>query len=65
MTMLARRFQDMIVRAVHDTDKTMLASIAEQLARCERANEMLRAKGYGSTGMAIDATVRTIPHSRD
>ncbi len=63
--MLHHRFRDMIVRAVHDPDPKMLDSIAMHLAACERANEILRAKGYGASGLQIDSTAAQVPHARD
>ncbi len=58
------QFKDAIIRAVHNTDPGPLDALAAHMASCERANAILRAKGYGESGMAIDATVRAVPNAR-
>ena len=62
--MLKRRIIDMITRAVNDKDTVMLDRVADQLANSECANQILRSKGYGTSGETIDATARQVPHSR-
>jgi len=56
-----------IVKLATDPDTSQLAALADHLAVCETAKQILRAKGYGATGQAIDATVRRLearPHER-
>lgn len=43
----------------------MLAKIIEQLADAERAKEILRAKGYGSSGTSASATAAQVPNARN
>ena len=56
---------DLITRAVEGKDEALLGSLADQLARCETACGILRAKGYGVHGQTIDAVVRLVPGARD
>lgn len=53
---------DLIVRAVHARDGLMLDKITAQLIDAERACEILRAKGYGATGVTASATAAQVPN---
>jgi hypothetical protein len=59
--MLPHHFRDLIVRAVRAHDGAQLDLIASQLADAERAREVLRAKGYGASGMSASATAAQVP----
>lgn len=50
----------LIKRAVQEDGET-LVSIARQLEATTVALGILRAKGYGTQGMMIDATARAVP----
>ena len=52
-------YRDLVVRAVADKDPETLNSIARQLRASTEALSVLRAKGYGSQGMMIDAGERS------
>lgn len=55
----------MIVGAVSNPDEAQLDSLANHMAACEEANAILRHKGYGASGQAINDVVRGVPHARD
>lgn len=64
-------YRDQIIRAVtggkpamvfHVVDETALLRLCERLVESERAHSLLRAKGYGSTGMLLDELAATIPN---
>lgn len=59
--MLPHHFRDLIVRAVRARDGVQLDLIVSQLADAERAREVLRAKGYGASGMSASATAAQVP----
>lgn len=46
---------------VHDLHR--LNQFAEHLAECEKAQEILRAKGYGRSGMSFVEIVRCVPEN--
>jgi len=46
---------------VHDIDR--LNAIAQRLAESEEAMGILRAKGYGKTGMTLAEVIRAIPNN--
>jgi hypothetical protein len=54
-------YRDLIVRAVHAADGTVLEQLVVQLSDAARAREILRAKGYGLTGMSASATAAQVP----
>jgi hypothetical protein len=63
-------YRDAIIRAVtgnrpamvfHVVDETALRRICERLAESERAHALIRAKGYGSTGMLLDELAALVP----
>lgn len=56
-------YRDLIKRAVKEDGET-LDSIARQLGASTAALGILRAKGYGSQGMMIDATARAVPDKK-
>ncbi|MBY0238473.1 MAG: hypothetical protein K2X55_04090 [Burkholderiaceae bacterium] len=58
-------YRDLIERAVKQGDNQMLDMLAQALADAERAKQILRAKGYGVTGMAISATAAQVPGADD
>lgn len=49
-----------IAKLAADPDTAQLAALADHLAACETAKQILRAKGYGTTGQAIDVTARQV-----
>lgn len=56
--------RDMVVNAVNGQDansRDTLDAIVDVLCECEAAKQILRAKGYGVSGMTIDATARLVP----
>lgn len=57
--------RDLIIRAVRERDVRTLNKIVAQLADAERTHEVLRAKGYGATGMSASATAAQVPNRRD
>lgn len=50
-----------IAKLAADPDTSQLEALADHLAACETAKRILRAKGYGATGQAIDVTARQVP----
>jgi hypothetical protein len=54
-------YRDLIVRAVHAADGKVLEQLVAQLSDAARAREILRAKGYGLTGMSASATAAQVP----
>ena len=54
-------YRDLIRRAVLSNDGHQLGLIVVQLTDAERAREILRAKGYGTTGMNASATAAQVP----
>jgi len=54
--------RDLIIRAVRDRDVRMLDKITAQLVDAARTREILRAKGYGTTGMTASATAAQVPN---
>lgn len=56
-----RHYRIMIVRAVNGDDGTLLTMIAAHLEDCERAKQMLIAKGYGTAAMKTGDIVRMVP----
>lgn len=63
--MRPHHYRDLIVRAVHDRDGRTLDKIIAQLTDAERTREILRAKGYGETGMSASATAAQVPAAND
>lgn len=70
MSIEARYYRDMIVRAVLGADPAMTAvavdpatlnSIVNVLVQAEAAKTMLCAKGYGISAQAIDDVARAVP----
>lgn len=56
--------RDMIVTAVLTGDRKRLDQLVEQLSDAERAREILRAKGYGGTGMSASGTAALVPPAK-
>jgi hypothetical protein len=54
-------YRDLIRRAVLSNDGHQLGLIVLQLTDAERAREILRAKGYGASGMNASATAAAVP----
>lgn len=54
-------YRDLIFRAVQRADSAQLDLLVAQLTDAERAREILRAKGYGATGMTGSATAAQVP----
>jgi hypothetical protein len=61
--MQTRHYRELIVRAVRERDGATLDKIIAQITDAERAREILRAKGYGSTGLSASATAAQVPDS--
>ena len=66
-------FRDQIIRAVtgnkpamvfHVVDETALLRLCNRLAEDERAHALLRAKGYGGTGLLLDELAALVPSAR-
>lgn len=60
--MLQHHYRDLIQRAVLAKDDRQLELIAAQFADAVRAREILRAKGYGTSGMTASATAAQVPN---
>lgn len=54
-------YRDLLVRAVYQRDGKQLDLLVTQLADAERAREILRAKGYGGTGMSASGVAALVP----
>lgn len=63
--MNSRQWADLITKAVTEGNDDLVASLAEQLGKCEKAHSILRAKGYGMQGSTIDATAALVPGKRE
>ena len=63
--MRLHHYRDMIIRAVADKDGDMLNRIVGALVDAEDAKRILRAKGYGTTGLSIEATAAQVPHAKE
>lgn len=61
--MKSRHFVELIERAVVSSNRTQLSLIAAQLHDAQRAREILRAKGYGTTGTSASATAAQVPNA--
>jgi hypothetical protein len=59
--MQAIHHRDLIIRAVRERDTRTLDRLIAQLVDAERAREILRAKGYGATGMTASAVAASVP----
>lgn len=53
-----------IERAVQSGDSDTVRSIAQRLADSYEAMQILRAKGYGTTGMDLAALVKLVPSDK-
>lgn len=63
--MNTQQWKAMIIGAVNNPDEDQINSLAQHMAACEEANSILRSKGYGASGQAINDVVRGVPHARD
>lgn len=54
---------DAMVKAVAGNDSDRLKHIAQALIEAERAKSILREKGYGQYGQAIDAAMSEVPEA--
>ncbi len=63
--MKTHHYREMIIRAVEGKDDDTLMKLVDAIRQAESAKSMLRQKGYGSSGMTIEATARLVPHARD
>jgi hypothetical protein len=70
MTMPIACYRDQVIRAVtgnqpamvfHVVDETALLRLCNRLAEAERAHALLRAKGYGGTGLLLDELAALVP----
>lgn len=57
------QYRDLLRRAVLSNDGHQLRSIVSHLIDAERAREILRAKGYGITGMSASTTAAQVPNA--
>lgn len=62
--MKPHHYREMIVRAVEGKDDDTLDKLVDALRQAEAGKQILRAKGYGEVGMAIDATARLVPDAK-
>ena len=60
-SMNKHHYRDLIRRAVLSNDGHQLGLIVVQLTDAERAREILRAKGYGASGMNASTTAAQVP----
>ena len=56
-----RHYRDMIIRAVGEPDGQTLDLIVSHVIDAERAKQILRANGYGMTGLSASATAALVP----
>jgi len=65
-------YRDQIIRAVTGNqpamvfrvvDETALRRLSDRLAESERAHALLRAKGYGGTGLLLDELAALVPNA--
>jgi hypothetical protein len=54
-------YRDLIVHAVGEGDGKTLDLIIAHVVDAERAKQILRAKGYGVTGMPASTTAALVP----
>lgn len=54
-------WRDLLVAAVKTGDTERIDCLVAQLADAARAREILRAKGYGRTGMTASASAALVP----
>lgn len=62
--MKAQHYRDLVRRAAGERSGKTMDLLVAQLADAERAREILRAKGYGASGMSGSATAAQVPSSR-
>lgn len=56
-----RHYRDMIIRAVAEPDGQTLDLIVSHVIDAERAKQILRANGYGMTGLSASPTAALVP----
>ena len=59
--MTEHHYRDLIRRAVLANDGLQFGLLVEQLVDAQRAREILRAKGYGASGMSASVTAAQVP----
>lgn len=59
--MQPQHYRDLIQRAIAEPGNQTLDLLVAQLADAQRAREILRAKGYGETGMSASVTAAQVP----
>lgn len=59
--MKPHHYRELLRRAVLSNDSRQLALIIGQLTDAERSREILRAKGYGASGMNASTTAAQVP----
>lgn len=62
-SMKPHHYRDLIRRAVLAPNGEQLDQIAAQLRDSQVAREILRAKGYGTTGTSASATAAQVPNA--
>lgn len=58
-------YRNLIVIAAKDPTGERMDRLANQLADAERAMEILRAKGYGHSGLTASQTAARVPNAAD
>lgn len=58
-------YRTMILRAAADPHGELIARIALQLSDSTQAHAILRAKGYGHSGLTIDAAAAQVPDAKE
>ena len=61
--MTEHHYRDLIRRAVLSEDGEQFGLLVQQLVDAERAREILRAKGYGESGMSASVTAAQVPEA--
>lgn len=62
--MTPRQIRDLVLRAAAERSGKTMDLLVAQLVDAARAREILRAKGYGATGMSASATAAEVPNER-
>lgn len=61
--MRPHQFRDLIVRAMSEPSGKTMDLLVAQLRDAERARQILRAKGYGCSGMSASCTAAQVPNA--
>ena len=55
-----QQVKDMLTRAVHNNDASMLNAMSQRYLDTAKAHEILRHKGYGGDGVSLLDTVKLV-----